>query len=320
MSYFNDFVKIIESIEKDNTYKTAWARAIIECVNEEEYEIEGDMYVLYHYNLVQKLMKYYWNQISFFNLSQGPSSILEARIDEIKDEFYSTTRTKYPVWYDKIESFLKRNPIRLERQIKKFITLVNKGVAAKFEKVDHNRLEIYELDTRSKCIKFTKEQIDVILKEKHILEELIDYKWATLLEKYNKEPNIIKKVVGSKNHKIKRQNLMKYRNVLLEYFHLDGAKDFYTGEHIKIADISLEHAIPFNFIYGCDIWNLIIVSKETAKRKRGVIPTDEDIERLNNRNKTLFNAIKDTKLRVRFELEQALNKHLLYRYYIDLKG
>ena len=320
MSYLKDFVRIIDGIENDNTYKTAWARAIIECVNNEEYEYQGDKIVIYHYNLVQKLMKYYWNQIAFFNLSQGPSSILESRIDEIKNEFYSNTRVKYNVWYDKIELFLKRNPVRFERQIKKFITLVNKGVAAKFKTVDGNKIYIYELDTKAKLIRFTQEQINIIKQESSLLENLIDYKWATLLETYNKEPNLIKKVIGSKDYKIRRQNLIKYRNVLLEYYHLEGAKDFYTNEHVKVSDISLEHVIPFNFNYGCDIWNLIIVSKETAKRKRGFIPTDEIIEKLNDRNLKLFEAIKNTKLKVRYDLENAIEKHLVNRYYIDLKG
>ncbi len=320
MSYINDFVKIIEGIENDNTYKTAWARAILECVNNDEYEYQGEEIVIYHYNLVQKLMKYYWNQIAFFNLSQGPSSILEARIEEIKQEFYSHTSKNYPVWYDKIEAFLKRNPVRFERQIKKFITIVNKGVAAKFEKTGSKKVDIYDLDTKFKLIKFNQEQIDLLKENTLVLENLVNYKWAALLEEYNKAPNIIKKVIGSKEHKIKRQNLIKYRNVLLEYYHLEGAKDFYTDEHIKVADISLEHVIPFNFIYGCDIWNLIIVSKETAKQRRGLIPSELEIEKLNERNKTLYEALSDKKLHVKFELENALEKHLVNRYYIDLKG
>ena len=89
---------------------------LIECIQNEEYEIHGDQYVIYHYNSVQKVLKYYWNLIGFFKLSQGPSSILETRIEEIEQDFIQNTRIKYPVWYDKIETFLKRNPIRFERQ------------------------------------------------------------------------------------------------------------------------------------------------------------------------------------------------------------
>lgn len=320
MEYILKFISVIESIEQDNTYKVAFARAILECIELEEYEQQGDDIVIYQYNLVQKIMKYYWNLIAFFDLSQGPSSILEARIQEIKEEFYQNTTITYPVWYDKVETFLKRNPIRFERQVKKFITIFNKGVASKFKATRYDKLELYDLDTKFKLIRFTKEQIKDLTEYRDLVNQVIDYKWASLLEEYNKAPNVIRKVIGSKDDKIKRQNLLKYRNLLLQYYHLEGVHDFYTNEPIDVDDISMEHVIPFNFIYGCDIWNLIIVSKETANKRRGMIPTEEDIERLNTRNEALFNILKDTKLQGRFDLENAINNHLVKRYYIDLKG
>lgn len=321
MSYIRNFYDIIQKVDNDNTYKPAWAQAILECVVNDEYEVQGDEYIIYHYDSVQKLMKYYWNQMGFFGLSQGPSSVLETRIEEIKQEFQENTKITYPVWYDKVESFLKRNPVRFERQVKKFITLVNKGVAAKFEKIDtKHRVDVYELDTKFKCIKFTEKQINEIKEHASVLENVIDYKWAQLLEDNNKAPYIIKKVRGSKEYRFKRQNLLKYRNILLEYSHLEGAKDFYTGELVEISDISLEHVIPFDFVYTCDIWNLIIVSKKTAKSRRGKVPSTQEIEKLNKRNKELYEAIKNTHLKVRYDLEKALGNHLLNRYYIDLKG
>lgn len=321
MSYINDFIKVIQSVENDNTYKTAWARAILECVNNEEYEIQGESYVVYHYELVQKVIRYYWNQIGFFKLSQGPSSVLESRIEEIKTDFEENTNIKYPVWYDKIESFLKRNPIRFERQVKKFITIVNKGVAAKFERIDtKQRVELYDLDTKFKCLRFTEEQINLLKENTFILDGIIDYKWAELLENNNKSPNIIKKVIGSKQYKFKRYNLVKYRNVLLEYCHLEGSKDFYTDEPVEIENMKLEYVIPYDFVYTNDIWNTIIVSKETAKQRRGKVPTIKDIEKVNERNRRLYEAIKGTHLKVRFDIERALEEHLVDRYYIDLKG
>lgn len=320
MEYIRKFIEVIDSIEQDNTYKVAFARAILECIELEEFEYQGEEVVIYQYNLVQKIMKYYWNLIAFFHLSQGPSSILEARIAEIEEEFYQHTKVTYPVWYDKVETFLKRNPIRFERQVKKFITIFNKGVAAKFKPTRFDKLDLYELDTKFKLIKFNKDQLDSLIEHGELLQQVINFKWALLLEEYNKAPNIIKKVIGSKDDKIRRQNLLKHRNLLLQYYHLEGAKDFFTGELVEIDDISMEHLIPFNFIYGCDIWNLIVVSKETALKRRGMIPSEEELERLIKRNNQLFEAIKETKLQARFELENAINNHLVKRYFIDLKG
>ncbi len=320
MNYIHEFLAVIDSVEQDNTYKLAWAKAILECIEREQYERQDDDYVIAMYDLVQHIMKYYWNLIAFFDLSQGPSSQIEARIDEIRDDFYNNTQRTYPVWYDKVETYLKRIPMRLERQIAKFITIFNKGVAAKFRVHRTDKLTLYDLDTKLKQIRLNHSQFEAITTDMSILERRIDFQWAKLLEEYNKAPNIIKKVLGMKDDKIVRQNLHKYRNLLLRYYHLEGAKDFFTGELVDIQDISMEHLIPFNFIYNCDIWNLIIVSKETAKMRRGMIPSEAEVERLHQRNVELFEAIKDTKLQARFDLENALDNHLLKRYFIDLKG
>lgn len=318
MNYQDRFLAVIQSVEHDNTYKLAFARALLECIEQEEWEEQGDGIVLYQYNIVQKIIKYYWNQIAFFELSQGPSSVLEARIEEIKTEFYQHTNLSYLVWYDKVEQFLKRRPMRFERQIKKFITLFHKGVAGKFKVHRNDKLELFELDPNLKLIRFAPDDITVLRDNMELLETMINYKWASLLEEYNKAPNLIRKVVGSKEAKIRRPNLIKYRNLLLQYDHLNGVTDFYTGEHIELDDISLEHVIPFHFIYSVDIWNLIIVSKQTAKERRGTLPTQADIEKLNKRNQRLFDAIKETRLTARFELERAIEEHLVNRYYIDL--
>ncbi|QMS85507.1 hypothetical protein [Candidatus Xianfuyuplasma coldseepsis] len=320
MEYVQKFIKVIESIEHDNTYKLAFARAILECIEAKEIEEVEDGIAIYQYNIVQKVMKYYWNLLDFFGLSQGPSSVLEARIQEIHDEFYGHTNVTYKVWYDKVESFLKRNPVRFERQVKKFITIFTKGVAAKFRVHRKEKLELFELDLQLKRLVFAPEAIASLQQHDGLVHQLIDYRWALLIEEYNKAPNVIRKVIGSKEDKIRRQNLIKYRNLLLQYDHLHGATDFFTNEHLDLDDISLEHLIPFHFIYGCDIWNLIIVSKETAKERRGITPTEADITRLEERNQRLFDAIKQTKLQARFDLENAIENHLLKRYYIDLKG
>jgi hypothetical protein len=320
MSYASKFIDVIQAVEHDNTYRLAFARALLEAAVDGVGEEQGDKIVFNQYDIVQRIMRYYWNMVAFFDLSQGPSSALEARIDEIASEFYGETGLSYRVWYDKVEAFLKRNPIRFERQVAKFITLFHKGVAGKFKVQRTDKLELFELDAKLKVLRLAPEHVAVLKDQAELLETLIVHQWAKLLEDYNKAPNLIKKVIGAKEEKIRRPNLIKYRNLLLQYDHLEGITDFYTGEHIELEDISLEHVIPFHFIYTVDIWNLIIVSKETAKARRGTMPTPEDIDRLNERNRRLFDAIEDTKLSARFELERALEEHLLDRYYIDLKG
>lgn len=318
--YFYDFNKIIESIEHDNTYKTAWGSAIIECVLSAEYEDEEEFIVIYEYNLVQKLMKYYWNQIVFFGLSQGPSKLLNRRIEEIRDEFYHDTKVSYPVWYDQVEKYLKRNPVRMERQIKKFITFVNSSIITKFEKIDHEKLDLYTIDVQQKCIRMTARQYESLKKNATILQNVIDFKWAQLLEIYNKSPNLLKKVTGSKSHKMQKPGHKKLRNIIIEHSHFEGIHDFYTGEHLRLNDISLDYLVPYYYAYSTDVWNLVITSKETAKARRGVLPSKEELQKLKKRNKIMLKSLSNTKSQIRYELENAVSNHLLSRYYTDFKG
>jgi hypothetical protein len=306
--------------DQENTYRFAFGRAILECIEHSEFEVQGEEVVIFQYDVIQYIMRYYWNLIGFFELNQGPSSAVETRIKEISDEFYQHSSLEYHVWYDKIEQFLKRNPIHFEREIKKFITIFQQQAFARFKVKRTDKLDLFVIDRKSKVLRFLQEDIEPLQQQIKKIQSIIDFQWAKTLELYNKSPNIIHKVIGSKELKIKRLNLIKYRNVLLQYGHLEGIQDFYTGEHLDLSEISLEHVIPFHFIYSVDIWNLVVVSKHNIQKFRGRIPTKEDIIKLENRNKSLLNLMKNTKLRVRYNLERAESEHLLNRYFIDLKG
>ena len=119
---------------------------------------------------------------------------------------------------------------------------------------------------------------------------------------------------------IKRPNFIKFRNLLLQYDHLEGITDFYTGQHLELDEISLEHVIPFHFIYSVDLWNIVIVSKDTIKEVRGKMPTEQDIVRLEKRNKRLLVALSGTKQKPKLDLQRAVKQNLARRYYIDLKS
>ena len=74
---------------------------------------------------------------------------------------------------------------------------------------------------------FNKQQrIDV--QEYHfILSQLLNYKWAQLLERYNNAPRIASKVKGISSNTLKRNNLSKYKKLLLESCNYNPI-DFYT--------------------------------------------------------------------------------------------
>ena len=54
--------------------------------------------------------------------------------------------------------------------------------------------------------------------------------------------------------------------------------DFYTGDILEQNDISLDHVIPWSFMYSDDIWNLVITSKSVNSKKSNSIPSEETIK------------------------------------------
>lgn len=71
-------------------------------------------------------------------------------------------------------------------------------------------------------------------------------------------------------------------------------------------------------MYSDDIWNLVITSKSNNSKKSNKTPTDEQINKLKERNKKLLSFLKeDTYIS---EIKLAMEETLIERYYIDIKS
>ena len=137
-----------------------------------------------------------------------------------------------------------------------------------------------------------------------------------MLEQYNSAPCIAKKVKGLSDNKVIRNNLTKFKNILLDTFH-NHPIDFYTGDLLDDNDITVDHVIPWSFMYSDDIWNLVLTSKSNNSSKSNNVPTDEDIDRLKKRNSELLNKINDECMRI--ELIEAINNNYVDKFYNSMK-
>ena len=94
--------------------------------------------------------------------------------------------------------------------------------------------------------------------------------------------------------------------------------DFYTGSSLKENEISLDHVIPWSFMYSDDIWNLVITSKSNNSRKSDSIPSKNIIKSLEDRNIELLNDIPQTSKYYK-ELKQAIDNNYVEKFYFSLK-
>ena len=92
---------------------------------------------------------------------------------------------------------------------------------------------------------------------------------------------------------------------------------FYTGKILDKNDISVDHVIPWSFMYSDDIWNLVLTSKSYNISKGNRVPTEEEIKLLNKRNIELLKVIEDIKYKEK--LAEAINNNYVDKFYNNCK-
>jgi CRISPR/Cas system Type II protein with McrA/HNH and RuvC-like nuclease domain len=62
---------------------------------------------------------------------------------------------------------------------------------------------------------------------------------------------------------------------------------------LKEEEISIDHFIPWSYIYSDDLWNLVITSKSYNSTKTNKRPSNEYLEKLKEQNLQLIDILKD---------------------------
>ncbi len=319
--YLAKWIRVIEEMKNDNTYKTAWGRGILECVSLNEYRIINDTCVVNQADIANKMIKYYWNQTFFFNLEQGHSPVILQIVDKMIKKYKREVKTT-PVPWDQIENYFYENRSYYDRCVRDILRNAKTNVCPRFKNVGNKEtLDIYEIDDDNKTLIFKKDDIKTIDEYAFVLSKLLNYKWAQLLERFNYAPKIANKVNAASDVKIRRASLKKFKKILLEAHHKHEIRDFYTDEVVEPADIHIDHVIPWSFVYTDDLWNLVVTSSKTNLSKNDRPPTRSDITRLNERNKQLVMWLDETKHTKHIKkIEYAIEHRLLDKLYVNMRG
>lgn len=318
-SYIKDWLTIIEQMNNDNTYKLAWGRAIIECVSFDDYDIINNNAIINFDNISLRMLKYYWNQLFFFHLKQSPYKDKDPVIcqDTIKliDIYKKITNSSIPIWFDDaLKIILKKNQKDFDKIIKHISKTLHENVCWRFKNIPNKTLDIYEYTKGVSTIIINIDNVIVLKEYSLIISKLLNYKWAQLLEKFNYQPKISSKINGISEAKLRRNNLTKYKEELLKEFEGREIIDFYTGKPISYDDISIDHVIPWSFMYSDDIWNLVITSKSINSSKSNSIPSKEIIEKLKMRNNNLDSLLSGT---FKLSMDEAIKNNYVDKFYYE---
>ena len=307
--YIKDLCEVIQNGDMENTYKMVWIRSIVEtCVlNPNSTEIHFD-------ELSQKIFGYYWNQTIFFDLEQSPNPKKRPEIYQIVVEEINHYRTQFgyqPIWFSRIEN-------KLNIPLQRLSSVLKKDVCWRFPKVGKTTYDLYHLDKSNRTIKVYRP--DLIRKYSNVLFDLINYRWTQKLEEFNHAPRISKKVLGTDRERIKRSSLAKFR----KYLDLENPNHicFITGEEIDEKNLSIDHVIPWSYLFSDDLWNLVYVDKSYNSSKGNKVPSEHMIDKLEGRNLRLLEKIHQTTMSDKdtTDLKLSIENGLVKKFWIGCQG
>ena len=126
-----------------------------------------------------------------------------------------------------------------------------------------------------------------------------------------------KKIIGvDKDNEPKRNNLKPFRR----YLDLVNPEHicFVSGKKIDEGDLSIDHIIPWSYMYSDDLWNLVYVNKSINSSMSNRIKKDEIKNKLIKRNKTLLQMLdeKNVSNREVEKLRLAIDKDYVELFWI----
>ena len=323
-NFYNIFKRIIRECNYDNTYKMAWAKALVELAIEGVYE--DDIVEIKLEDIAKKYIKYYWNQTIFFDLIQGSNllktPVILQNVKALIEQYYEYINSRKPERFERIENLLNKDLLNEYRIcIKKVTSALKADVSWRFIFIDgKNNSDIYEYVKEDSLIKIKRENLKILADNNQDLFDLINYRWGLILETFNSSPRINRKVKIIDEQEVKRNSLSKFK----EYLDIENPDRhcFICGKVIEDKELSIDHVIPWSYLYSDDLWNLVYVHKSCNSSKSNVIPTKEDIERLKERNDRLSKLLteKNKKGKVIDELNLAIEKDYVNKFWIGYKS
>ena len=316
-SIINDYLHLVRYGSIDNSYKMVWSKAIVDLCTEKP----NSSSILID-DIADKVIGYYWNLHIFFDpdgrmLREGNNSskrpvILAYVLSLISD--YKAMKSEFkPCFYEKLSIVDKKY---LSISCSKISKDLKKDVRFRFLKSGKNIKSIYDYKTNDDKLIFNSGVCKEISNHQDILHEAILFRWTQILEDINRTTPRIAAKLKLRQEDVKRSsNLKKFHSWLL----IENPSRKCALCKINIIDdkeLSVDHVIPWSFLYSDDIWNFSFVHKTCNSSKNNTPPKKKEIDEQNTRNLRLLDLIElnhldKKKLKIYKELKLAIDDGLL---------
>ena len=294
------FISILTRGSKNNTYKFALARFLLE--HSQKYDLayienkkkNNQNEVVDFQDIANKFLKYYWYQECKYRIKQNyndkkPPSVVVV-IREVFGEGY------IPNW----GGINPKQRIRAEEKIREkvFGTGYKSQVVPRFQKLkgQQDRHPFYDYDIQNGRLEIKPEALEFFHLNNKVLMKAVFLEWCKFLEKINTLPRLIAKVQSAV---VKRKSLAHYRKIFR-----DQKDCFYCHRSLDERLTHVDHFIPWAYIFGDEVWNLVLACQQCNLTKSDFLPPLEfrdDLIKRNNDQQDEIKQLKDSLLRLNAE-------------------
>lgn len=208
------FKKIIRECNYDNTYKMAWGKSIVELSS--KYDLSKEKVIIKFDEIAEKYIKYYWNQIIFFDLKQSTNILkIPIIIKYIKELINIYIDYDYELKeISKINFENTKIKATYQQTIEKIVEILKNDVSWRFKIINGKDTEIYNYAKGNEYIEIDTNLLNEINNNKSELLNTIDYRWILILKSINGYPRNNKKIKLSLDDKIDESILYNIRKLL----------------------------------------------------------------------------------------------------------
>lgn len=283
------FLNIISLAAKDNTYKFAMARFLLDYSCEHDRE---ETHVEFA-RIAEYFLRYYWPQICNLKMRHAPQADKKPEVVRIIEKEFGTSQ--YPQPFQKISL---QEPEKIRRCVDRIEKECFHNVAWRFQRTNRGRATEekiffkYGIDRvvnpnkkyvdLARGIDLNPRAMDFFRKRGPILLKAVILEWARFLERMNAGlPKIIEKTEG---RAVKRGSLEPYKRMLKPFF----CDCFYCGGTLTFDaknSVHVDHVLPRHYIWEDDIWNLTLACRDCNLKKRGALPPPQCVNKLIERNR-----------------------------------
>lgn len=321
------FLILVRHGRIDNSYKMVWAKAIVELSVDDPQRRSMPLE-----QIANKIFGYYWNLHIFFDPegrtlrqssnSSKPPVILQYVLDKI-GRYKDMNGVRYRARF--YEQLSKKDKDSIDIRFDVIGSALKKDVRHRFLKYAGIDYPIYDWESDSVKLLFAEGVCADLAVNADSILEAVDFRWTRMLEDFNRATPRIAAKISLNRDAVRRGGSLKKFHKWLEIENPNHVCSLCGSEIEDEQNLSVDHLIPFSFLFSDDIWNLAFSHKGCNSQKSDRPPTKKALDAQYERNHRLHQMIiarhpEMAKDKVFKELDFSLEEHLLRKMWHVYRG